>query len=324
MVYTLACDPSVEYAAEVTEFTPGIRNRSKKECVYAGGKGVNVTEVLQSLGVRSRALGFIAGFTGDFIETALRENGCETAFIKLPEGFSRINVRIKGMEESEIYGRGPEVPAEAAGMLFGQLELLQKNDLLLLPGDIPPGLPKDFYGKILERLEGRGIYTMADAAGEALPGLLRCRPFLVKLNRQELEEAVGRRLFTREEMLAEGRRIQEMGAENVLLSTAAEGALLLGGEEILCGEAPRGEARRSGGAGDALLAGFAAGWLQTGSFREALRLGIAAGSASVFCRAKATGEEIWRLYDETTVYTAERQEGREAVLHGISAETAGF
>lgn len=324
MVYTLTCDPSVEYVAEVAEFTPGIRNRSKNEYVCSGGKGINVTGVLQSLGIRSRTLGFIAGFTGDFIERDLRERGCETAFIRLPEGFSRINVRIKGLEESEIRGSGPEVSAEAAERLLEQLDALQKNDLLILSGDLPPSLPHDFYGRILERLADRGIYTMADAAGEALPGFLRRRPFFIKLNRQELEEAAGRRLFTREEMLAEGRRLQEMGAENVLLSTAAEGALLLSGEEILCGEAPRGKAYRSGGAGDAMLAGFAAGWLQTGSFREALRLGIAAGSASVFCRTRATGEEIRRLYDETTVYTAERQEGREAVLHGISAGTAVF
>lgn len=310
MVYTLTCNPSVEYIAEVAEFTPGIRNRSKNERAFPGGKGIRVAMTLRSLGVQSKTLGFLAGFTGDFIEHELQGMGMETAFIRLGQGFSRVNVRLRGQEDSEVCGSGPKTPPEAVELLLEQLDGLQKGDILILSGDIPPAAPKDLYARILERLEGRGVYTMADASGETLLRLLRRRPFLVKPNRQELEAFAGRRLFTRAEMLAEGRRMQGMGAENVLISTAAEGAVLLSGDDVLSGEAPKGEAFHSAGAGDAMLAGFAAGWLQTGSYREALRLGIAAGSASVLCRAGASGEEIRRMYEENVICRAE-QETRE-------------
>lgn len=304
MVYTLTCNPSVEYIAEMENFTAGIQNRSKNERAFAGGKGVRMAATLRSLGVQCKMLGFLAGFTGDFIERELREMILETAFIRLEQGFSRINVCLKAQEESKICGSGPNVPPEAVESLLEQLDGLQKGDMLLLSGDAPPST--ELYARILERLDGRGVYTIVDASGETLLKLLRRRPFLVKPNRQELEEFAGRRLFTRTEMIAEGRRMREMGAENVLISTAAEGAVLLSGDDVLYGEAPKGEAFHSAGAGDAMLAGFAAGWLQTGSFREALRLGIAAGSASVLCRSGASGEEIRRMYEENVVCGVER------------------
>lgn len=278
---------------------PGLRNCSKKEAVFPGGKGIDAARTLRELGIPCTALGFLAGFTGDYIEQGLREAGCGTAFIRLAEGFSRINVTIHGQEESGLCGRGPEVPREAAGALLEQLDGLKSGDLLILSGNVPPTLPKDFYEKILRRLEGRGVMVMADVSGETLLRVLRYRPFLVKPNRQELEEAEGRRLFMREEVLEAGRRLREKGAENVLVSAAAEGAMLFSGDEVLHGAAPRGTALRLEGAGDAMLAGFAAGWLQTGSKREALRLGIAAGSASVLCRAGAARGEVRRLYEES-------------------------
>lgn len=296
MVYTLTCSPSVEYAAEMAEFLQGIRNCSKNEQAVPGGKGIHIAMTLRSLGVRNTMLGFSAGFTGDFLEQELREKGIETAFIRLEKGFSRMAVKILGQEESEIIGSVPEISPEDRDALLVQLDGLQKGDILILSGD---DAPEGLYEQILKRLAGRDVFSIVDAAGETLPRMLRQKPFLIKPNRQELEEFAGRRLFTWQELLKEGRRMQEMGAENVLISLAAEGAVLLGGDDVLCGEAPRGEAFRSAGAGDAMLAGAAAGWLRTGSLREALRLGIAAGSASVFCREQA--EEIRRLYEEIVV-----------------------
>lgn len=299
MIYTLTCNPSVDYVVQMAEFCPGMVNRSQGEQTFSGGKGINVTVILKNLGIPNRALGFLAGFTGDFIEQDLREQGCQTEFVRLAKGFSRINVKIKGQEESEINGGGPAVDQEAMEALFEKINGLQKGDMLIISGSIPPSLPKDLYEKILGLLDERGIYAVVDTAGEALMKTLRYEPFLIKPNRQELEELAGSRLFTREEIVAQGRRLQEMGAQNVLISMAAEGAVLLTSDgKVFFGEAPRGTVRNSVGAGDSMVGGFVAGWLKTGSYPTALQWGIAAGSASAFCEGLATGEEIRRLFEE--------------------------
>ncbi len=313
MIYTLTCNPSVDYVVrmEGSRFTPGMVNRSIGEQIFSGGKGINVTVILQNLGVPNRAMGFLAGFTGDFIKEDLERQGCQTAFVRLAKGFSRINVKLKEQEESEINGGGPAVDQAAMEQLFECINQLQKGDMLIISGSVPPSLPKDFYEKILDLLEGRGIYTVVDAAGELLMRVLRYEPFLIKPNRQELEELAQSRLFTREEIVAQGKRLQEMGAKNVLISMAAEGAVLLTSDgDILFGEAPRGKVINSVGAGDSMVAGFVAGWLKTGSYKEALRWGIAAGSASAFCEGLATGEEIRRLYEETIkIYSEQPEKG---------------
>lgn len=299
MIYTLTCNPSVDYVVQMAEFCPGMVNRSQGEQTFSGGKGINVTVILKNLGIPNRALGFLAGFTGDFIEQDLREQGCQTEFVRLAKGFSRINVKIKGQEESEINGGGPAVDQEAMEALFEKINGLQKGDMLIISGSIPPSLPKDLYEKILGLLDERGVYAVVDTAGEALMKTLRYEPFLIKPNRQELEELAGSRLFTREEIVAQGRRLQEMGAQNVLISMAAEGAVLLTSDgKVFFGEAPRGTVRNSVGAGDSMVGGFVAGWLKTGSYPTALQWGIAAGSASAFCEGLATGEEIRRLFEE--------------------------
>lgn len=299
MIYTLTCNPSVDYVVQLGEFQPGMVNRAMGEQIFSGGKGINVTVILKNLGVPNRALGFLAGFTGDFIEQDLREQGCLTEFVRLAKGFSRINVKIKGQEESELNGGGPAVDQAAMAALFEKINGLQKGDMLIISGSIPPSLPKDLYEKILSLLDERGVYAVVDTAGESLMKTLRFSPFLIKPNRQELEEIAGRRLFTREDMISQGKRLQEMGAKNVLISMAAEGALLLTSDgKTLFGEAPRGTVRNSVGAGDSMVGGFVAGWLKTGSFQAALQWGIAAGSASAFCEGLATGEEIRRLYEE--------------------------
>lgn len=299
MIYTLTCNPSVDYVVQMAEFCPGMVNRSQGEQTFSGGKGINVTVILKNLGIPNRALGFLAGFTGDFIERDLREQGCQTEFVRLAKGFSRINVKIKGQEESEINGGGPAVDQAAMEALFEKINGLQKGDMLIISGSIPPSLPKDLYEKILGLLDERGVYAVVDTAGEALMKTLRYEPFLIKPNRQELEELAGSRLFTREEIVAQGRRLQEMGAQNVLISMAAEGAVLLTSDgKMFFGEAPRGTVRNSVGAGDSMVGGFVAGWLKTGSYPTALQWGIAAGSASAFCEGLATGEEIRRLFEE--------------------------
>lgn len=299
MIYTLTCNPSVDYVVQMAEFCPGMVNRSQGEQTFSGGKGINVTVILKNLGIPNRALGFLAGFTGDFIEQDLREQGCQTEFVRLAKGFSRINVKIKGQEESEINGGGPAVDQAAMEALFEKINGLQKGDMLIISGSIPPSLPKNLYEKILGLLDERGVYAVVDTAGEALMKTLRYEPFLIKPNRQELEELAGSRLFTREEIVAQGRRLQEMGAQNVLISMAAEGAVLLTSDgKMFFGEAPRGTVRNSVGAGDSMVGGFVAGWLKTGSYPTALQWGIAAGSASAFCEGLATGEEIRRLFEE--------------------------
>ena len=299
MIYTLTCNPSVDYVVQLGEFQPGMVNRAMGEQVFSGGKGINVTVILKNLGVPNRALGFLAGFTGDFIEQDLREQGCQTEFVRLAKGFSRINVKIKGQEESELNGGGPAVDQAAMAALFEKINGLQKGDMLIVSGSIPPSLPKDLYEKILSLLDERGVYAVVDAAGESLMKTLRFSPFLIKPNRQELEEIAGRRLFTREDIVSQGKRLQEMGAKNVLISMAAEGAVLLTSDgKIFFGEAPRGTVQNSVGAGDSMVGGFVSGWLKTGSFQAALQWGIAAGSASAFCEGLATGEEIRRLYED--------------------------
>lgn len=299
MIYTLTCNPSVDYVVQMAEFCPGMVNRAQGEQAFSGGKGINVTVILKNLGIPNRALGFLAGFTGDFIEQDLREQGCQTEFVRLAKGFSRINVKIKGQEESEINGGGPAVDQAAMEALFKKINTLQKGDMLIISGSIPPSLPKDLYEKILGLLDERGVYAVVDTAGEALMKTLRYEPFLIKPNRQELEELAQSRLFTREEIVAQGRRLQEMGAQNVLISMAAEGAVLLTSDgKVFFGEAPRGTVRNSVGAGDSMVGGFVAGWLKTGSYPAALQWGIAAGSASAFCEGLATGEEIRRLLEE--------------------------
>lgn len=306
MIYTLTCNPSVDYVVQMEEFHPGMVNRAMGEQAFSGGKGINVTVILKNLGVPNRALGFLAGFTGDFIEQDLREQGCQTAFVRLTKGFSRINVKIKGQEESEINGGGPAVDQVAMEALFEKINDLQKGDMLIISGSIPTSLPKDLYEKILSLLDGRGIYAVVDTSGESLMKTLRYEPFLIKPNHQELEELAQSRLFTREEIIAQGKRLQEMGAQNVLISMAAEGAVLLTSDgKVLFGEAPRGKVINSVGAGDSMVGGFVAGWLKTGSYKAALQWGIAAGSASAFCETLATGEEIRRLYDENIKITSE-------------------
>ena len=296
MVYTVTFNPALDYVVRVPGFREGETNRTQSEEIQFGGKGINVSTVLGELGVENIALGFLAGFTGKALDLGLRQSGIQTDFIWLEKGITRINVKIKADEESEINGQGPSIPDEALEELFGKLDRLQDGDVLDLSGSIPASLPDDVYQRILRQLEGRGILAVVDATRELLCAVLPYRPFLVKPNNHELGEIFGRKLTGDEEILDCARQLQQRGARNVLVSMAGAGSLLLD-EAGACHRlgVPPGEVRNSVGAGDSMVAGFLAGWLTEGSYTAAHRLGAAAGSATAFSDGLAKREEILRL-----------------------------
>ena len=293
MIYTVTFNPALDYVVRLSDLVPGDVNRTDSEDIQLGGKGINVSCVLGQLGFESVALGFVAGFTGDAVETGLARRGVTTDFINLPGGLTRINVKILASAETEINGRGPDIPADALRQLFKKLDALGAGDVLVLAGSIPASLPSDIYQRILEQLAPKGVLCAVDATGQLLVKVLPYRPFLVKPNNHELGEIFGRTLSTDDEIADCARLLQQKGARNVLVSMAGDGALLLdetGGVHRL--EAFRGKVKNSVGAGDSMLAGFVAGWLEKGAYDWALRLGSACGSATAFSDTLATRAEI--------------------------------
>ena len=282
MVYTVTFNPAVDYVVQTDEISVGGVNRSKSEKIYFGGKGINVSIVLSELGVKSKALGFVAGFTGDAIEKGVAEKGVETDFVHLENGFSRINVKIKSKSETELNGQGPAIDDKALGALFEKLDKLSDGDTLVLAGSIPSSMPADIYEKILERLRNKNIKAVVDATKDLLMNVLKYKPFLIKPNNHELGEMFGVTLKTNEEIAEYAQKLKDMGARNVLVSMAGDGALLLDedGKTHLCGVC-KGTVKNSVGAGDSMVAGFVAG-LEQGDYEYALKLGTAAGGATAF------------------------------------------
>lgn len=282
MVYTVTFNPAVDYVVHTDEISVGGINRSKSEKIYFGGKGINVSAVLSELGVKSRALGFVAGFTGDAIERGVAEKGVETDFVHLESGFSRINVKIKSGSETELNGQGPKIDEKALGALFEKLGCLSDGDTIVLAGSIPDSMPADIYEKILERLQHKNIKAVVDAAKDLLRNVLKYKPFLIKPNHHELGELFGVTLKTKEEIAEYAQKLKDGGARNVLVSMAGDGALLLdeNGKTHFCGVC-RGTVKNSVGAGDSMVAGFLAG-LERGDYEYALKLGTAAGGATAF------------------------------------------
>ena len=294
MIYTVTFNPAIDYVVRLeAPLQAGDVNRAAGEDCVLGGKGINVSGVLAQLGCPSVALGFVAGETGAWLERGLAAQGMHTDFIHLPAGMTRINVKIKADRETELNGAGPAIPPAARAELYRKLDALQAGDILILAGSIPASLPADTYEKILARLQGRGVDTVVDAAGPLLAKVLPYRPFLIKPNHHELAEIVGRELRGDGEIEAAARQLQDQGARNVLVSMAGDGALLLDetGAVHRIGT-PKGTVVNSVGAGDSMLAGFVAGYLQSGSYRDALRLGTACGSATAFSLGLATRAEI--------------------------------
>ncbi len=293
MIYTVTFNPSLDYIVSVEDFKTGLTNRTSSELILPGGKGLNVSMVLGNLDIDNTAFGFTAGFTGDEIARRVEEMGVRAEFIRLQDGFSRINIKLQSIDGTEINGCGPSIDGQAVNRLMEKLDVLKEGDVLVLAGSVPGSMPDDIYRRIMARLEGQNVLTAVDATGELLIKVLAYHPFLVKPNHHELGEIFGVTLRRREEVIPYARRLREMGAVNVLVSMAGEGAVLAAGDGSVYQEpAPEGKLVNGVGAGDSMVAGFLAGWLERRDYRYALCMGIAAGSASAFSETLATRDGI--------------------------------
>ena len=300
MIYTVTFNPALDYIVRVAQLNIGEVNRAAYGEIMAGGKGVNVSLVLKNLGHESTALGFAAGFTGEKLVRDLKDKGCRTDFIFLNQGMTRINVKIKGQEETEINGEGPEITPVAVRTLMMRLERLREGDILVLSGSVPKTLPEDMYEKVIVRQQGKKVKVVVDATKNLLKETLEYHPFLVKPNHHELGELFGVTISNPEEALSYAEKLQQMGAVNVLVSMAGDGAVLLdeyGNRHM--SPAPEGRLVNSVGAGDSMVAGFLAGYLETKDYEQAFRMGIAAGSASAFSEFLATREETMAVLGKT-------------------------
>lgn len=299
MIYTVTFNPSLDHIVAVDDFKLGLTNRTSSELLLPGGKGINVSIVLMNLGIPSTALGFAAGFTGDEIIRRLEDMGVRNGFIRIRDGFSRINLKLKSIDGTEINGQGPEISKEKLEKLMDQLKELKEGDVLFLSGSIPASMPDDVYRKIMESLQGKGVRIVVDATKELLLNVLPYHPFLIKPNNHELGEIFETELKTREEVVPYARRLKERGAQNVLVSMAGEGAVLVAADgRVYDAPAPEGILINSVGAGDSMVAGFMAGWMEKEDYGHAFRMGVAAGSASAFSEHLAVREEIEKVYGQ--------------------------
>ena len=297
MIYTVTFNPSLDYIVDVENFRLGMTNRTCSEQMMAGGKGINVSIVLQNLGIENTALGFIAGFTGEEIRRQVAETGIRAQFISIPEGISRINLKLRSIDGTEINGMGPAIGRAQLDALYEKLDTLTDKDTLVLAGSIPASMPSSIYCDIMERLYAKGVTFVVDATKQLLLNVLRYRPFLIKPNNHELGELFGVTLSTREAVIPYARKLQEQGARNVLISMAGQGAVLVAEDgSVHLTPAPKGTLVNAVGAGDSMVAGFLAGWQERHDYGHAFRMGVAAGSASAFSRYLATREEVERVF----------------------------
>lgn len=299
MIYTITVNPSLDYIVSVEDFRLGLTNRTSSEKLLPGGKGINVSQVLMNLGVENTALGFVAGFTGDALIRELEERGIHQEFIRIASGMTRINVKLTSIDGTEINGRGPDIGAEDLEKLMKRLDQLRDGDVLFLAGSIPGSISGDLYRDIMARLQRKDILFVVDATKELLTNVLEYHPFLIKPNHHELGEIFGVELTTRDSVVPYAKRLQAMGARNVLVSMAGEGSVLVAEDgTIVSHEAPKGVLINGVGAGDSMVAGFMAGYLKTGDYVYAYRMGAAAGSASAFSEELATKEEVMKVMSQ--------------------------
>lgn len=296
MIYTVTFNPSLDYIVSVKDFRTGIVNRTTDEIIFPGGKGINVSMVLKNLGYDNTAMGFMAGFTGEAICSMLEKKGVTTDFITVEKGVSRINVKLRSDEETEINGQGPEIEAKDIDKLYRKLDLLEDGDTLVLAGSIPDVMPQSIYMDIMKYLEKKNIYIVVDATRDLLVNVLAYSPFLIKPNNHELGEIFGVEIKNKDDVVAYAKKLQEKGARNVLVSMAGDGAVLVteDGNEFRA-EAPKGKVVNSVGAGDSMVAGFIAGFLSTREYMQAFKLGVCTGSASAFSEELATKKEVEEL-----------------------------
>lgn len=303
MIYTVTLNPSIDYVVSMEQLQEGAVNRVSTENLYAGGKGINVSQILKEHEMENIALGYVSGFTGCFIKDSLQQKGIQTNFIELDAGYSRINMKIKtNHDETEINGAGPSICDVHIKQLYSQLDQLTSDDILVLAGSIPNSLPDDFYEQIMKHLENKGVKVIVDATKNLLLNVLKYHPFLIKPNHHEIAEMFSVTIQSTEELLVYGNKLREMGAQNVLISMGGEGAILITQTgEVFQSNVPKGTVKNSVGAGDSMVAGFIAGYLNTNSYQEALRLGAASGSATAFSSDVATREYIDELVDQINV-----------------------
>ncbi len=299
MIYTITFNPALDYISQVENFETGKINRTKTEKILPGGKGLNVSTVLKNLGIESIALGFIAGFTGEELKRNIEEKGIKTDFINVEKGITRINVKINSNKETALNGNGPEITEEDINKLLEKIEKITKEDMVILAGNIPRCINNDIYEIICKTLEKNNVTFVVDATKELLMNVLKYKPFLIKPNKEELEETFKEKIETKEDIIVHAKKLQLMGAQNVLISLGGEGAILVTTEEKeYYSKAPKGKVLNTVGAGDSMVAGFIAGYEQSGDFEQAFKMGIATGSASSFSMNLATAEEVANLLKE--------------------------
>ncbi len=302
-IYTVTLNPSLDYTVSVDDFRLGHTNRTSSEALTVGGKGINVSTVLKNLGLESTVFGFVAGFTGEEVKRQLAERGIENGLITLEKGLTRINFKLSSVEGTEVNGKGPNIPEEAFSRLCERMQELSAGDVLFLSGNIPSSLAEDSYCRLMERTP-QGVLIVVDAAGEQLKKALPMHPFLVKPNCHELGELFGVTLTDRPSVIPYAYKLREMGAANVLVSLAGEGAVLVAEDgSVHEAPAPAGTLINGVGAGDSMAAGFVAGWLERQDYGHAFALGLAAGSATAFSEGLADAEKIRAVFEENETFS---------------------
>lgn len=302
VIYTVTFNPSLDYIVSVKDFRPGMTNRTSSELVLAGGKGINVSIVLGNLGIKSTALGFIAGFTGDEIVRRLHNGGINSEFIKINDGISRINIKLKSIDGTEINGQGPHIDSSHIEQLMNRLRRLESGDVLVLAGSIPAVISDNIYKDIMDMLKDKGVQIVVDATSRLLTNVLEYNPFFIKPNQHELGDIFNVTLNTQEEVIPYALELKKMGAVNVCVSMGGKGAILVADDgNVYKAKAPDGILKNSVGAGDSLVAGFLSGWIEKKDYEYAFRKGVATGSASAFSERLATNGEVNDLIGKVTI-----------------------
>lgn len=302
VIYTVTFNPSLDYIVSVKDFRPGMTNRTSSELMLAGGKGINVSIVLGNLGIKSTALGFIAGFTGDEIVRRLHNSGINSEFIKINDGISRINIKLKSIDGTEINGQGPHIDSSHIEQLMNRLRRLESGDILVLAGSIPAGISDNIYKDIMDMLKDKGVQIVVDATSRLLTNVLEYKPFFIKPNQHELGDIFNVTLNTQEEVIPYALELKKMGAVNVCVSMGGKGAILVADDgNVYKAKSPDGILKNSVGAGDSLVAGFLSGWIEKKDYEYAFRKGVATGSASAFSERLATVREVNMLIDKVVI-----------------------